>query len=211
MYRLTAVLPCWGRPERTKRIIEDVLAQKDADRWELILAGDGCPVFQELIDSGFVFTAREKAYEKGNRIHIFNLEKNYGGHGYQIMNIAIAHAKGRYFIWLANDDHILPNHFSNYLEIEKYPELDYMYFNSYIEPTKSSRISQLGYCQIGHSEIIVKTDFARTLAPHKAHYGHDWDFINEMIQKGKGRKADSQLETYRVMHVPNFGTVDTID
>lgn len=208
-YRLTAVLPCFGRPERTKRMIQCILNQT-VYPWEAFIIGDGCPFFQNLLDSGYMIEAAQKAEVNGNKIHAWNLETNTGGNGYQIMNDAIQKAEGEYFIFLANDDYIHIDHFSNYLEIEQ-TDWDYMYFNSFIEPSQSVRIAQLAYCQIGHSEIILKSSFAKTLAPHKSHYGHDWDFIAEMIEKGKGAKSESKFQTYRVMNVPSIGCVDTID
>jgi len=39
---------------------------------------------------------------------------------------------------------------------------------------------------IGHSEIILKTELAKQLPEHSAKYGHDWEFINAMSEKGKG-------------------------
>lgn len=210
MYRLTAVLPCFGRPERTKRIIQNVLSQT-IDGWEVFIIGDGCPNFQKLIDEGYDKSAQfEICREKGNKIHFYNLETNHGAHGYYIMNQVIQLARGKYFVWLANDDTILPTHFENYLEIEK-TDYDYMYFDSYIEPTHEARISQLAPSCIGHSEIIVKTELAKRLKPHSPHYGHDWDFITEMASIGKGIKASSINQTYRVMRVPNLGCADTID
>ena len=61
-----------------------------------------------------------------------------------------------------------------------------------------------------HSEIIIKTELAKQLPPHGWKYGHDWDFIYSMIKKGKGKKSNNKV-TYKVMHIPAFGTKDTID
>lgn len=196
--RLTLSMPCYGRPERTKRSIECITNQ-DTNGWEAFIMGDCCPDFQKLIDSGYLENIKQEQEKKGNIIHYFNAEINGGGCGYLLTNHAIRNASGKYFIFYANDDIILPNHFSNYLEIENYPDLDFMYFNSWVDPMKHIRISELQYSLIGHSEIIVKTDLAKQITPHNDRYGHDWDFINEVINKGKGEKSKLDYMTYMVM------------
>ncbi len=86
-----------------------------------------------------------------------------------------------------------------------------MYFDSFLDPVKKPRISHLGFCQIGHSEIIVKTDIAKKCKPHSEKYGHDWDFISEVMSMGKCVKSTSSLQTYHVMHIPSIGCSDVID
>jgi glycosyltransferase involved in cell wall biosynthesis len=207
--RITISIACFRRPERTKRSIQCILDQ-DIDGWEAFIMGDGCPDFQKLIDSGYLQSIKEEQEKKGNIIHYFNAEVNGGGCGYKLTNHAIQNASGEYFIFFANDDVILPNHFSNYLEIEN-TEYDYMYFESWIDPNGGPRIPKLQESGMGHSEIVIKTSLAKQLQPHNPRYGHDWDFIKEMIALGKGRRSLSVKHTYRVMHVPALGTKDVID
>lgn len=208
-YRLTVSMPCWGRPERTKRSIEAILAQ-DMQGWEAIVIGDKCPHFQALIDSGWIYDKQVEAMKNGNKLIAFNASEHSGGCGYKQTNFAIQNARGKYLVFYANDDVILPNHFSHYLEIED-TDLDYMYFNSYLAPAKILRVSKLAPCEIGHSEIIVKTELARKCRAHTKLYGHDWEFIYDISRFGKGRKSISEQTTYHVMHVPMYGTVDKID
>lgn len=208
-HKLTVSLPCYGRPQRTKRAIECILNQNVND-WEAFIMGDGCPYFQKMIDDGFLEKVKKKAAKKGNTIHYFNNKVNTGGYGYVLTNLVINEATGKYLIFYANDDIILPNHCENYLEIEK-KNLDFMYFDTWIDPIQQKRNAVLAPSQIGHSEIILKTELAKRLSNHSSHYGHDWDFIDEMRKKGRGMKSLSQELTYHVMHVPNFGTRDIID
>lgn len=208
-HKLTVSLPCYGKPERTRRSIDCILSQ-DVDDWEAFIMGDGCPHFQELIDNGYLEKAKEEAEKKGNTIHYFNNEINTGGYGYVLTNLVINNSRGKYLIFYANDDVILPNHFRNYLEIER-RNLDFMYFDTWIDPIQQKRNAVLAPSQIGHSEIILKTELAKKLSNHSSHYGHDWNFIDEMRKKGRGMKSLSQELTYHVMHVPNFGTRDIID
>lgn len=207
--RLTISIPCYSRPERTKRSIQCILDQ-DVNGWEAFIMGDCCPDFQKLIDNGYLQSIKEEQEKKGNIIHFFNAEVNGGGCGYKLTNHAIQNATGKYFIFFANDDIIDPNHFRNYLEIEN-TEFDYMFFDSFIDPIGKIRESRLAPSVIGHSEIILKTELAKQLPEHSAKYGHDWEFINNMAKQGKGEKSKSQIQSYKVMHVPNLGTKDRIN
>lgn len=206
--RVTISLPCYGRPERTKRAINCILDQ-DTNGWEALIGGDGCGVFQYLIDTGFMELAAKKAQQNGNKL-LYKNHEHKGGSGYAITNYNIQNATGKYLVFYANDDIILPNHLRNYLEIEN-TDLDYMYFDSYVDPLKTRRDTFLANSRIGHSEIIVKTDLAKKLPEHGPEYGHDWTFIENLIRTGKGQKSDSNHLTYRVMHVPSFGCLDVID
>ena len=207
--RITLSIACYRRPERTKRSIQCILDQ-DINGWEAFIMGDACPDFQKLIDSGYLQSIKEEQEKKGNIIHFFNAEVNGGGCGYRLTNHAIQNATGKYFVFFANDDVIDPTHFRNYLEIEN-TDLDYMFFDSFIDPIGKSRESRLAPSVIGHSEIILKTELAKQLPEHSAKYGHDWEFINAMAKQGKGEKSKSTSLSYRVMHVPNLGTKDRIN
>lgn len=183
---------------------------QDTNGWEAIIIGDKCPHFQKLIDSGWIYDKQVESLSKGNKLIAFNADKHTGGCGYKMTNFAIQNARGKYLVFFANDDLIQPNHFSHYLEIEG-TDYDYMYFNSYISPLSAPRIPRLAPSEIGHSEIIVKTELARRAPAHENKYGHDWDFIRFISEHGKGAKSESELTTYHVRSVPNYGTVDTID
>lgn len=207
--RITVSLPCFGRPERTKRSIECILNQ-NINNWEAFIIGDCCPDFQELINNGYLEKIKQEQLKLGNIIHYFNANERGGGCGYKLTNYAIKNASGKYFIFYANDDIILSNHFENYLEIEN-TDLDYMYFNSWVDPIQNVRDSKMGNSQIGHSEIILKTELAKKLPIHSPKYGHDWEFINEMSLQSKGKKSNKNIITYKVMSVPSLGTKDVID
>src|SRR5688572_22214190 len=186
--RLTVSIPCWGRPKRTQRAIEAILNQ-DTHGWEALITGDHCPHFQKLMDSGWLGQKAQLALDGGNSLVYSNLPDRMGACGYYITNQNIKQAKGKYIIFYANDDLILPDHFSNYLEIEN-TDWDYMYFDSYLGPLKQPRVSQLAPSRIGHSEIIVRTSLAQKARPHQPKYGHDWEFIYDVIHNGKGVKSE---------------------
>ena len=49
---------------------------------------------------------------------------------------------------------------------------------------------------IGHSELIIKTDFLQQMPTHNEHYGHDWALISNMAISGKHKKAINPEPTY---------------
>ena len=201
--RLTCSIPCYGRPERTRRMIQSIIDQTMIG-WEARVVGDGCPVIQEIIDSGIYKEAQKALIARGNCLIISNLDRNYGGCGYQIINKNLAEATGRYFIFGGNDDIFMPNHFDNYVTfMEENPDLDFAFFNSRLDFIGGIRDAVLSPGGVGHSELIVKTNVAKSMPPHGKEYGHDWAFIDNLIRSGaKFRKADFRPPTYRVMGVP---------
>jgi GT2 family glycosyltransferase len=207
--RISIVIPCYRRPQRTRRIINNLLSQT-INEWEAFVIGDGCPHFQEMIDSGEVDAFIKRASEHGNKLHCYNLDKNYGGHGYFITNYATKNAVGKYFVFGGNDDILLDNHFEHYLSEIENTDLGLVYYNTFIGPMNSLRIPKLERSQIGHSEIIVKTELLREFE-HTPKYGHDWDLISFLLSKNtKHKKSTSNNYTYIVTHLPGK-TIDFID
>jgi len=200
--RLTVCLPCFGRPERTKRIINQIVEQ-NIDDWEVFAVGDNCPDFQNLIDTGFFEEKRQELKSRNCKIISSNLTKRYGGWGYEIRNRVKELANGEYFIYLDNDDCIKPNHFQNYLTAIEGTEYDFVYFNTILNYRSIIRNSSVQYGLIGHSEIIVKTSFLKTVPQHHDKYGHDWDFIANMVRLGAKYTKCEKPPTYMVMGCPD--------
>lgn len=196
--RLTVSMPCFGRPERTIRAI-NCIANQNINGWEAFVVGDGCPVMRDFIESEYFSGLIDQCSYNGNDLMICNNPINQGGHGFAITNNNIKIAQGEYFTFFANDDIILPNHFENYLSQIEGTDLDFVYFNSQVKPTNSLRVSRLEYGMIGHSELIVRTEFLRQMPTHNEHYGHDWALIQSMMQNGKHKKAENCPATYHVM------------
>jgi glycosyltransferase involved in cell wall biosynthesis len=197
MKRLTLSMPCFGRRKGTIRAIE-CIANQTANNWEALVIGDGCPIMEDFLKSGYFNDLRADCRSRGNDLYIANNPNNKGGHGYSITNSNIENAEGKYFIFFANDDVILPNHFENYLSAIENTELDFVYFNSLVVPNNQIRNAQLQYGHIGHSELIVRTDFLKQMPNHNEHYGHDWSLIEQMSMFGKHLKSENP-PTYHVM------------
>lgn len=196
MIRLSLICPCYKKPQRTLRAISSVLEQ-DTDGWEALFIGDGCPQFESMMDDGTFSSFSEKALLRGNEMHFMNLSQHMGFWGYQARNIGIDLARGKYIVFLDNDDVLMPNHFSNYLSAIENTEFDMVYFDSYIEPIVSRRKSELRYGSIGHSEIIVKTSKLKGFK-QRAEYGHDWGMIEHLLRNNVLAEKSNNEPTYIV-------------
>jgi GT2 family glycosyltransferase len=199
--RLTISVPCFGRRKGTIRAIE-CIAKQTLDGWQALVTGDGCSIMQDFVDSNYFADLQKECSKRGNDLIITNNKINQGGHGFAITNENIMLALGKYFIFYANDDVILPNHFENYLSPIEDTDYDFVFFNSLVVPTNQVRYSQLQYGHIGHSELIIRTDFLRQMPKHNQEYGHDWNLIEQMAKSGKHFKSENPI-SYLVMSLPN--------
>jgi hypothetical protein len=193
---LTLVVPCWGRPARTRRLINNVLAQTE-NNWEAFIIGDGCPIFQTLIDSGEADFYMNLAKEKGNKLYVSNAKTHTGNWGQLITDQIIDKATGKYFIFAGNDDILKPNHFSHYLSEIKDTDYDMVAYPHHILPNNRILIPKWESCQVGHGNIIIKTLTLQKAPKVTASPTHDWSLINELLLLGaKTKLADSREVTY---------------
>lgn len=178
---ISIVMPCFGRPARTARAIAGIKAQT-MDNFQAFVIGDCCPKF--------------KPVEDDHRFLSFNGSINHGGFGFHWVNYAIAYATGTYFMFTANDDLLLPNHFEDrYNEMRRNPKLDFMYFNESVEGDLRKTKLKLGH--VGDSSLIIRTDFLKKMPARGPEHGHDWKLICDMRKAGaKYRKAKSKKATY---------------
>jgi len=197
-------MPSYQRPQRTIRAIECILNQ-NFEGFEAIIIGDCCPVINTIM-AEFIEGDRFKEFiSKGNNIRLVNLDKHYGGYGYQARNIGIQLSLGDYVIFLDNDDVLLPNHVENYYQAISNTENDLMFFNTIIHPIEVRgqkgqwvRESRLEQGKIGHAEIIVKSSILKNF-PETSNYGHDWELIERMIKNGMNAEKSNNPPTYIVM------------
>lgn len=207
--RLTISMPCYGRPQRTLRAME-CIANQTINGWEALIVGDGCPKFQNLWLSGAFKDLIDHSRNNGNEMFVLPNSVNKGGWGYNIINRNIQNANGKYFIFMSNDDIIKPNHFENYLSGIENTDYDFVYYDSYIEPLDKNRNAELKNGSIGHSELIIRTDFLKQMPPHTPNYGHDWELIDNMIKAGAKYTKVHAEPTYIVKGVGDL-RADTID
>jgi hypothetical protein len=208
-YRISLLVPCFGRPAKTRRILNNILSQ-DINGWEAFVLGDGCSQYESLISSGEIDFYKELADKNGNKLHMFNFEHNLQGHGYQILNYGTKRAKGKFLIFAGNDDILLKNHFSHYLSEIENTDYDMVAYKSFVGPSNSIRNPIFAHNYVGHSEIIVKTELIREYT-HGNSYGHDWNLIQHVLDNtNKTKIADSEIYTYIVTHYPGH-SIDNID
>jgi hypothetical protein len=132
------------------------------------------------------------------RVVAFNTPEHFGGCGYWATNWAIEHAKGEYFMFMANDDLLAPQHMSMYLSQIQGTDFDFVYCD-YIAFDRVMK-TKLRYARIGHSALIVRTEFLKQMPLHSPAYGHDYYLISNMKKAGaKYKKATGIPPTYYVM------------
>lgn len=196
-FAISGVMPCWGRPQRTRRMIECILSQTRND-YEIFVVGDGCPHFQAMIDSGEAKSFQNRAIERGGVLHIWNEKEHIGGYGQHIIDLAIDRAQGKFFLFLANDDIIDADHFAHYLSDIEHSPFDMACYKTRILE-KFTRYPQLKACHIGHSEIIIRADFLKRMPKVPASGIHDWSLIEQiMLHNGKIKMSLSERTTYHV-------------
>jgi glycosyltransferase involved in cell wall biosynthesis len=197
---LTVCVPCFGRPERTKRIVDQIVNQ-DIGSWEAYVVGDCCNDFQTILESGYFDTMRRSIKQENCALITSNMHTRTGGWGFNIRNKVKELASGKYFIYVDNDDWITPNHFRNYLSAIKDTDYDFVYFNSMLNWNRTIRNTSINYGLIGHAEIIVKTSFLKQMPLHTDGYGHDWALVENMVKAGAKYKKCEKPPTYYVMGV----------
>ncbi len=210
--KVTISLPFYKRPERTKRAILSLWNQT-MPLFEILATGDHCPfymdIIEELVGTEIAITDQtvfgyncNRNFQSKPAVYFHNLAKNYGGWGYEIRNRHILEASGEFFMFGGSDDVVQPNHVQNYLSYIDGTDYDFVYFNSFIEPENRIRDAQLVPGSIGHSELIVRTEFLRKMPPHHEFYGHDWKLIENMINAGaRYKKAEGAPVTYIVKSI----------
>lgn len=179
-------MPCYGRPLRTAWAIGSIQMQNMTD-FEAIIGGDCCPYFDNVVMISGI--------NDDGRFLNYNLSHNYGACGYHLTNIAIQTASGKYFIFLGNDDLILPTHFENYLSEIEGTDLDFVWFPWVSNQGRPYRF-RLKSWKIGHAGLIIRTDFLKRMPPHEKDYNHDWSLVANMIKAGAKYKKGNDRITY---------------
>lgn len=220
MKKIALCMPCYGRPERTKRAIESILAQTITG-WEAYVIGDCCPDFEAIKRENDLLGANSwvnRAKANGNELYIFSIDKHEGGYGAEIRNFVMMHNKAEFLIFLDNDDVLQPNHMENYLAGIDGTEYDFVYFNTNLKFVERSmryqyvnglpdynatyiRDAKLEPGSIGHAELIIRCSFLKNHPEIKqtGEYGHDWSLIDQMIKAGAKHCKSSGPATYDIM------------
>lgn len=200
--RLTVCVPCYGRPQRTERII-DCLRNQTVNDFEVFLIGDHCPDFQRKLDSGYFSEIIQQESVKGNSWHAWNLFENTGGFGAAIRNMMKHLANGKYICFVDNDDWVKNYHVQHYLSEIENTDYDFVYYNTWNNALNLIRDTQASMGLIGHSELCIKTEFYKMITEQGSEYGHDWKMIEQMLSMtANHRKSDNPDWTYKIMSTP---------
>ena len=202
-FRVSVIMPIWENPSRTIRAIMSIVNQT-TNGWQLICLGDGCPNFKNTMESGWFKDLQSKAYLNGNEIFADNT-LHFGGYGFYQRQLGKTIARGKYVVYLDNDDVVKPIHLATRLAAAENADQEYdlLYFNTYVEPIRGIRDAQLEHGRIGHSEIMYRTEFLRTLPPLTDQYGHDWTQIKQALDKGARTLKVVGEDTYIVKSLPD--------
>lgn len=198
--RITVCVPIYGRPLRTRRLI-DCLRKQTISNVQVFLIGDACPLWQTELDSGFIDAIVADEAAKGNEWIAMNLEKNFGGFGFHARNLMKTLATGTFLCFVDNDDVLSPRHLEFYLSEIEGTDLNFVYYNVWDETRRGIRDAQLQACRIGHAELCIRTAFFRDSPDEPTHYGHDWVMVDGMLKRtSKFKKSSSPMFcTYSVM------------
>lgn len=192
----------------------ECLSNQTINNFELFIIGDGCPHFEALLaDPGYQEWVLNME-NKGNKVISFNMDRNYGGWGYHIINHALQNATGKYIMFASNDDVIANDHLEFYLSGIENTDYDMVYYNSLVLPYEHPvRNSGLALGHIGHSEIIVKAETAKKMPSHTPQYGHDWIFIKDLMDSGAkiAKTTNTEKTTYTVMAVQGWNVRHRVD
>lgn len=201
---LTLLLRSYGRPLRTRRMLECIQAQT-MNNIELIFWGDDCRVFDEIVQSDWFTSWKAHWKNKGNQIFHMNNVIPGRDYGAKIVNQARFIARGHYICILDNDDKILPEYAKFQYESIVHSGCDFVYNSTWIYNCGMSwlREPEIKHGSIGHNELIIRTEFLRKMPPEEKGYDQDWKLIQNMVMAGgKHQKGNAPFPVYHVMCLP---------
>lgn len=207
---MSVCVPCAGRPQRTRRLLYHLQSQT-MKNFELLLVGDACPDFQEMIQSEWFNEWKTNFCDSGRRLVFYNLPQKGGGYGAAAINWAISQATGKYTCFIGNDDIVIPEHCQFYYTSIAgpgiYSRIDFVFNKTMLNSGHGffERDPSLKFGSVGHSELVIRTDFLKIMPPHGPEHGHDWNLIKNMISSsGKYHKGSTPFPTYYVMGTDDY-------
>lgn len=188
-----------GASDRENKFVRAVhsFLENSLEEKELIIVGDNCEITEKLIREHF-----RNEWDNGKIIfHQFRKkQKLFSG---ALRSKGIELASGEFICYLDSDDLIGQNHLSSIYNQVKMQDLDWAYFNDYLNSDAGliTKNVNLKKDSIGTSSIIHK--YHKRLNWDKCDgYGHDFMFI-ERLMKWSSKKDKIYGATYIICHIPN--------
>lgn len=181
------------------RAVQSFINQDYQDK-ELIIVSDGCPL---TISESLTYYAH-------TNIFVYSSEKQPMFSG-NVRDLGLKKSTGDIVCYLDTDDYFGNNHLSHLAAaFTHYPDMDWVYYNDtvvyYNHPeTKekwifSEREVNLHRGEIGTSSIAHRRMDDISWSGCDG-YGHDWAFVNRLIELNKKHMKIGQSEYY-VCHIP---------
>lgn len=203
---ITIVLRSYGRPFRTQRMLE-CLNKQTINNIELIFFGDECKTFDAIVKSDWFDNWKADFKRKGNELFFMNNAIGGRDWGAKITNQAIQIARGHYFCFADNDDMLKPEHMEYYYKSIIREKADFVYNPVLVNGPDGMwrRVLDLHPGAVGHSELVIKTEFLKKMPKHQPVYGQDWILVENMMSAtDKYLKGDPAFPTYCIMSTEKY-------
>jgi glycosyltransferase involved in cell wall biosynthesis len=185
-----------NREYKFERAVNSFLNQEYQDK-ELIIVSDGCEITKDIVNKKY----------NNELIKLIKIDKQVLFSGY-VRDVGLKIAKGDIITYLDTDDYF-GNNLHLYFIYKGFlnPDIDWVYFDDIMRWNNfvySQREAVLQSGRIGTSNIAHR-NIKNISWENLDGYGHDWYFINKLIEKYKYQKIGGT--SYTVCHIPNVADV----
>ena len=194
MQSLISDYPNSARDKESKllRAVDSVLNQTFQD-FELIIVSDNCLKTVELINENYDITDQLRLFQ-------YRREKKTKAWSAECRNIGIENSKGKYILYLDNDDYFTGDYLEKLNDEITNHNLYFVDDITLHTDTPIQRRCNIKPFMCGTSNIIHKK--CRSRWPPICRYGHeDWQFIQSLVNEFKEYKQ-LNIAGYVVAHIP---------
>ena len=188
------------REAKFKRAVDSFIAQEYQEK-ELLIVSDGC--------ERTIICAAQYTFHPNIKIHQIPKQELFSG---VVRNTALFYATGDIICYLDADDILGKGHLQAIANgFNSNPDAAWIYFDDYIiyrfNPQNREVLSKAKRVVSLEGGIIGTSSIAHRKLPEYSWafcdgYGHDWTFIQKLINSGKAHTKIDGCEYY-VCHIPN--------